>query len=87
MSTTGNGIEDAGRGRLRRTPPCIVNGIGICWHCVGLPRRRFCWLGTEACAGQALDFDWLGPWLFAGLAVPSRLAISMTRIPLVIPVS
>ncbi len=31
------------------------------------------WPGTEAFAGQALDFDWLGPWLFAGLAVPSGL--------------
>ena len=87
MPTHPNGIEDTGGGRLRRPPPCIVNRIGICWHCVGLPRRRFCWLGTEAFARQALDFDWLGPWLFAGLAVPSRLAISTNRIPLAIPIS
>ena len=29
--------------------PCVVNGIGISW---------------QACAGHALDFDWLCHWLF-----------------------
>ena len=73
MPTNPNSFDHTGGRVLKAAAPCILNTIGICWHCVGLPRRRFCWLGTEACAGQALDFDWLGPWLFAGLAVPSRL--------------
>ena len=87
MPTNANGIEDTVQGAAAfggRPPVLLIElvFVGIVLACLV---DVFCWLGTEAFAGQALDFDWLCPWLFAGLAVPSRLAISTTRIPLAIP--
>ena len=44
-----NSIDNTGGQPPKAATPCILNTIGISW---------------QACAGHALDFDWLCHWLF-----------------------